>query len=166
MSYNPLFISGTSRGGTNLAIMMLSVNPKVSLSQDPFLSLYKSFSNSVFLENGLKIKDLESPIDEYYYFRKKIKKMKFIQNSDLNMSFNNKNLENLKKVLADRMKLSSPLLIPHLNHLNGKNYKALFDSALTIVKKGRKRLLGRERFIFGVRNVSRKKTLCFHNSLF
>ena len=71
MSYNPLFISGTSRGGTNLAIMMLSVNPKVSLSQDPFLSLYKSFSNSVFLENGLKIKDLESPIDEYYYFRKK-----------------------------------------------------------------------------------------------
>ena len=88
MKTNPLFISGTSRGGTNLAIMMLSVNSDVSLSQDPFLALYKSFYNAVLKLNGIKIKDLNSPLDEYYYFKEKIKLMNFVQNSDLHVPFN------------------------------------------------------------------------------
>jgi hypothetical protein len=137
MKSNPLFISGTSRGGTNLAIMMLSVNPEVSLSQDPFLALYKSFLNEVLSINGLKEKDLQSPLDEYYYYKEKIEIMKIIQNSDLNIPFNNSNLSDLKTVIAERMKLSSPLLIPYLDELKGNNYKALFDSALEIVRKGR-----------------------------
>jgi hypothetical protein len=134
---NQLFISGTARGGTNLAIMMLSVHPDVSLSQDPFLALYKSFFNAVLSTNGLKEKDLQSPLYEYYYFREKIEKMHLLQKSDLNMPFNNSKLEELKTVIADRMKLSSPLLIPHLNQLKGNNYKTLFDYALAIVRKGR-----------------------------
>ena len=137
MPSNPLFISGTSRGGTNLAIMMLSVNSEVSLSQDPFLALYKSFNNAVLSINGLKVNDLQSPLDEYYYYKEKIEIMKIIQNSDLNIPFNNSNLSDLKTVIAERMKLSSPLLIPYLDELKGNNYKVLFDSALEIVKKGR-----------------------------
>jgi hypothetical protein len=137
LSSNPLFISGTSRGGTNLAIMMLSVNSEVSLSQDPFLALYKSFNNAVLSINGLKEKDLHSPIDEYYYYRDKVKEMHLLQKSDLNLHFDNSKLEELKTVLAARMKLSSPLLIQHLDQLKGNNFKTLFDSALDIIKLGR-----------------------------
>ena len=136
MSSNPLFIGGTARGGTNLAIMMLSVHPDVSLSQDPFLPLYKSFNNALLSVNGLEKYDLRSPIDEYYYFPEKLKKMKLLQNSNLNLPFSD-DLEELKIVIAERMRLSSPLLIPHLDQFKGHNYNSLFDSALKIVKMGR-----------------------------
>lgn len=108
MSTNPLFISGTSRGGTNLAIMMLSVNPLISISQDPFLALYKSYNNKVLRDNGVDANDLFKPLDEYYYYDEKIHKMNLIQESNINTPFKYSELEELKMVIAERMKLSSP----------------------------------------------------------
>jgi len=137
MKSSPLFISGTARGGTNLAIMMLSVHPEVSISHDPFLPLYKNFYNAVLTANGLKARDLRAPLDEYYYYREKIKEMRFLQKSELNLPFNNNELEKLKSVISERMALASPLLIPYLEHLKGDNYKELFDSALQIIRLGK-----------------------------
>ena len=136
MKNNPLFISGTARGGTNLAIMLLSVHPDVSLSQDPFLPLYKSFNNSVLSLNGLEEYDLRAPLDEYYYYKNKLSKMKLLQASNLNLIFK-KDLVALKLVIKERMKLASPLLVPFLDQLRGNSYKELFDSALDIIKLGR-----------------------------
>ncbi len=137
MKSNPLFIGGTARGGTNLAIMMLSVHPDISISQDPFLALYKSFNNAVLTANGLKTNDLRAPLDEYYYYREKIEKMHFLQKSDLNIPFINNELEELKAVISERMRFASPLLVPYLDQLEGDNYKELFDSALEIIRLGR-----------------------------
>ena len=137
MKSNPLFISGTARGGTNLAIMMLSVNPDVSLSQDPFLPLYKSFYNKVLSINNLEKMHLRDPLDEYYYYQEKIKKMSLLQKSDLSISFDNAELEVLRTVIEERMQLASPLLVPYIKKLKGTNYKELFNSALEIVRLGR-----------------------------
>jgi len=137
MDYNPLFISGTSRGGTNLAIMMLSVSDSVGIAQDPFLGLYKAFNNAVLLEHGLNGNGLNNPLDEYYYYREKILEMNLLQKSDLSIPFDKSELEQLKKVIVNRMALSSPLLIPFIDNLQGKRYKDLFDSALDIVRLGR-----------------------------
>lgn len=136
MKSNPLFISGTARGGTNLLIMMLSVNAEVSLSQDPFLILFKSFKNAVLSHNGFKPNDLREPLDEYYYFKEKIKKMRLLLESDLNLRFDS-DIEALKTAIANRMKFASPLLVPHLDQLKGSNYRELFDTAFEIVRLGR-----------------------------
>ena len=117
--------------------MMLSVNQDVSLSQDPFLPLYKSFYNKVLSINNLEKMHLRDPLDEYYYYPDKIKKMNLLQNCDLSISFDNAELEDLRIVIEERMQLASPLLVPYIEKLNGNNYKELFDSALEIVRLGR-----------------------------
>lgn len=133
----PLFIAGTARGGTNLAIMIASVHPEVSLSQDPYLALYKSLRNAAVAPHGIVGFDLESPLDEYYYFDERMRVMKLVQQADLDLPFDQHELPALKAVLADRMRLSSPRLIPHLDHLSGRTYRELFERGLDIIARGR-----------------------------
>lgn len=133
----PLFIAGTARGGTNLAIMIASVHPEVSLSQDPYLALYKSLRNAAVAAQGPSGFDLESPLDEYYYFAERVRIMKLVQQADLDLPFDARELPALKTVLADRMRLSSPRLLPHLDRLHGRTYRELFECGLDIIARGR-----------------------------
>lgn len=133
----PLFIAGTARGGTNLAIMIASVHSEVSLSQDPYLALYKSLRNAAVAPDGIHGFDLESPLDEYYYFDERLRVMKLVQQADLDVPFNQHELPALKAALADRMRLSSPRLVPHLDHLSGRTYRELFERGLEIIARGR-----------------------------
>src|SRR5262245_26296819 len=101
----PLFVSGTARGGTNLAIMMASVHPAVELVQDPFLALLKSFRNTLIGKAGLPGFDLQSPLDEYYYFDERLAVMRAIQEADFNLAFDQSGLDALRTALAARMSL-------------------------------------------------------------
>ena len=47
MNSSLLYSVGTARGGTNLLNLILNVNDDVHLSQDPMLSLFKSFRNNL-----------------------------------------------------------------------------------------------------------------------
>lgn len=138
---SPLFMSGTARGGTNLTTMMLSVHPGVSLSQDPFLPLFKSLRNAM-VKHRMKTQpadfDPESPLDEYYFFDHKLEILKLIQGGSLDIPFSGSELSSLLESLAKRMALSSPLLIPYLSELRGDTYLDLFKAALRIVRLGRK----------------------------
>jgi len=129
----PLFVSGTARGGTNLAIMMASVHPEVALVQDPFLALLKSFRNAVVAPKGLPGFDLQSPLDEYYYFDEKLAVMKEIQTADLEVPFDPAERGALVATLAARMKLSAPLLVPHLDRIEGRTYRELMESGLRVI---------------------------------
>jgi sulfotransferase family protein len=135
-----LFLSGTARGGTNLITMLLSVHPDIQLAQDPYLPLFKSFRNTVIRNSNkteLENFDPKMPLDEYYYLNSRLTVMKLIQNSDLCTSLDKSERSELLKSLKDRMKLSSPLLIPFIDELQGENYKELFESAVKIVGKVR-----------------------------
>jgi hypothetical protein len=129
----PLFVSGTARGGTNLAIMIASVHPEVALVQDPYLALLKSFRNAVVTANGAAGFDLQSPLDEYYYFDAKLAVMKRIQEADMDVPFDPAERAPLLATLAARMKLSAPLLIPHLDRIDGRTYRELMENGLRTI---------------------------------
>lgn len=144
MDNSLLYSVGTARGGTNLLNLILNVNDDVHLSQDPMLSLFKSFRNSLITStqdiylNSNSRDPLDSyylPLDEYYYFSDKLRVMKMIQEANLDVKFNQSEIDSLRDSLANRMKLSSPLLIEHLNLLNGETYKELLLSAQKIMAK-------------------------------
>jgi len=144
MNSSLLYSVGTARGGTNLLNLILNVNDDVHLSQDPMLSLFKSFRNNLITnakdihENVNSRDPLDNyylPLDEYYYFSHKLNVMKMIQEANLDIDFNQSEIDSLRDSLANRMKLSSPLLIEHLNLLNGRTYKELLLSAQKIMAK-------------------------------
>ena len=91
----PLFASGTARGGTNLMTMMLSVHPQISLSQDPYIPLFRSFRNAIVSASAdaglLEGFDPEGPLDEYYYFDQKLAVMRMVQDADLSRSVDHVN---------------------------------------------------------------------------
>ena len=121
--------------------MLLSVHPDVSLAKDPYLPLFRSFRNELLanLSNSHQFVNFNpsTPLDEYYYFDEKLEVLSAIQKSDLSLSFDVSQLSQLMDNLGERMSLSSPMLIPYLNQLQGNTYTSLFDSALKIVGLGR-----------------------------
>lgn len=135
----PLFASGTARGGTNLITMMLSVHHSVSLAQDPYLPLFKIFRNQVVRDSGCFAAqyDYESALDEYYYFENRLSIMRLVQEATLDHVFDNSLREKFHSSLVSRMKLSSPLLAPYANRVEGSTFKELFDNALEVVALGR-----------------------------
>ena len=110
----PLFSSGTARGGTNIITMMLSVHPLISLSQDPYLPIFKMFRNQLVYEHGSfgEKFDADSPMDEYYYFENKLSVMRLIQDSNLDRVLDSRRVKELQNSLLNRMKLTVPLLVP------------------------------------------------------
>ena len=138
---SPLFASGTARGGTNLMTMMLSVHPQISLSQDPYIPLFRSFRNAVVAASGdsevLDRFDPEGPLDEYYYYNQKLAVMGMVQDADLSLSFDRDGADELVKSLGARASLSSPRLVPYVDQIRGEDYKELFEAALKVVALGR-----------------------------
>ena len=130
-----LFTAGTSRGGTGIHTNILNTNKVVKIAQDPFLALWTSYRDELALKNNLKDFTPKSPLDEYYFHPEKIFFMNKIIESNLNIAFEQKNLNSLKNDLSKRIHLSSGLLKERLNNLEGNTYKDLLDSALSIVDK-------------------------------
>jgi len=120
---------------------MLSVHPEISMAQDPFLPLFKSFRNAVIESAGnpslTGVRDPGYPLDEYYYFEDRLSVMRRVQSADLNLDFPAGRMPQLLDDLSTRMKLSAPLLAPHLKKLSGSTYKSIFESALEIVRTGK-----------------------------
>lgn len=131
-----LFASGTARGGTNLMDMILSVHPQIKVSQDPYLSLFKSYRRALVQTYKNKRIMLEDPLYEYYYSAEQLEIMDLIQNSDLSIKFDETEMPELIESLRNRMILSSPRLIEHLGSLKGDTYKDLYNSAMNIIASG------------------------------
>ncbi len=135
----PLFVSGTARGGTNLAIMMASVLPEVALVQDPYLALLKSFRNTLMARDRVEGFDLHSPLDEYYYDDRRLDVMRRIQDATLDVPFDAQSLDELREVLANRMRLSAPLMLPYLGELQGGTYREVMERGIEIIGKAWKK---------------------------
>lgn len=132
----PLFSVGTARGGTNLLGMMLSVNTEISMAVDPYLPLFRSLRNGI-LRNAQdpEIREAVPPasaLDDYYFSRKKWRALEAIQNSTLEVPFEQSERPALLQAMTARASLSSTHLVPHLEKLRGGSYLDLFKGALEI----------------------------------
>lgn len=132
----PLFVSGTARGGTNLAIMMASVHPEVALVQDPYLALLKSFRNAVIRgRDGAAFEkvNLESPLDEYYYDEDKLAVMRAVQETPFDLPVSAGEVEAIQRALPARMGLTAPLMIPFATSITGTTYRELMAKGIAAI---------------------------------
>ncbi len=134
---NPLFLCGPANCGTNLVKAILGVNDKIHLESEPFLPLFQFLRTSILKKKLKKYKNLkfDEPLFEYYFSKEKINKLEIIQNSNLNIKIEKKNLLFLKKKIQKRMNDYVPHLIKDLNLIDGKTYKDLFYNAIQLVDK-------------------------------
>ncbi|MBI2339363.1 MAG: sulfotransferase [Deltaproteobacteria bacterium] len=140
MPIRPLIISGTPRGGTNLLDMILSVHPEVTVAQNPYLPLLKSFRNTLIRRSGkAPCHDWEAPLDEYYYFDHKLEVMRLIQAATMDIPFDASEVAALMDSQVKRMSFSSPRLIPLIDHLKGETYRQLLDSGLRMIRLAHQR---------------------------
>lgn len=126
-----LFLSGTARGGTNLAIMMLSANKHINLCQDPLLPLLKYYKATILNENI--IESMSNPLDEYYYYDNKIKNMFKIQDSNMKVPLDSKYLKDLNIQLKNRMSLSSPQYVNKVDKINEKTFSNYIEKFINII---------------------------------
>lgn len=140
MSYY-LFTSGTARGGTNLRAQMLSVHRDICLASDPFLPLFRELRNTIIEHTqDTEVKaalDRNSPLDDYYFSPVKLRMMKYVQESDLDLSFDNERWTALEQSLVKRTSLASADLVPYLKLLPGLSFREVFKHAVHIIKKAR-----------------------------
>ena len=127
-----LFSSGTARGGTGLPVNILGSHPNVSLSQDPFLPLWKHFRSDLLSQYDLCNILASKPLDDYYYCSKKISYLDCIQASNLS-DVRILDLPSIKSSLYPRTSLSSANLAEYIERLNGSNYYDLIQSCLDII---------------------------------
>ena len=136
MNYKPLFLCGTARGGTNLVKAALGVNNDIVLESEPFLPIYISLRDKIIKDNdnpSLSYIKPGSPLDEYYYLDAKLTAMEAIQNSSLNVDFDNLENQSLRSKITKRMNDYVPHLINNIDLIAGNNYGEIFDSALECI---------------------------------
>ena len=118
MNYKPLFLCGTARGGTNLVKAALGVNNDIVLESEPFLPIYTSLRDKIIKDNdnpSLSYIKPGSPLDEYYYLDAKLTAMEAIQNSSLNVDFDNLENQSLRSKITKRMNDYVPHLINNID---------------------------------------------------
>ena len=133
---NPLFLCGPANCGTNLVKAILGVNENVHLESEPFLPLFQYLRTEILKKKSKDTKTkYTDPLFEYYFSKLDIDKIQTIQNSNLKVKINKKQLNDLKKNVLKRMDDYVPHLKKDIKHLKGLNYKSVFDSAIKIIDK-------------------------------
>jgi hypothetical protein len=141
----PLFVSGTARGGTNLAILIASVHPQVALVQDPYLALLKSFRNALVRARGAEYGvvegsfDLSSPLDEYYYYDQKLAVMRLLQEASFDLPISQEEVLAVQRVMPERMKLTAPLMVPFAPTISGETYAEMMTRGIEVIGLARRK---------------------------
>ena len=118
---------------------MLSVHRDICLASDPFLPLFRELRNTIIEHTqDTEVKaalDRNSPLDDYYFSPVKLRMMKYVQESDLDLSFDNERWTALEQSLVKRTSLASADLVPYLKLLPGLSFREVFKHAVHIIKK-------------------------------
>ncbi len=137
-----LFTSGTARGGTNFRTLLLNNHPKVQMSIDPFIPLFRFYRDSLLKSTGNGLIAQSSILDDYYFSIDKIKVMKEIQNANPDIAFDLSQWNSLKSVIESRMKLASENLIPYLDKLPAPTFKEVFFNTREVILAASKKDIG------------------------
>lgn len=134
----PLFTSGTARGGTNLRAQILSVNKDIRLASDPYLPMFRELSYAILQKTAdSQIMDefeANPYLSDYYFSPTKLKMMKFIQEANLDVKFDQDRWPKLLETMTKRSSLASANLIPFLDLLPSSSFLGVFKNALKVIK--------------------------------
>ncbi|HOE11889.1 MAG TPA: sulfotransferase [bacterium] len=145
MSTTPLFISGMFRSGTTLLGRMLNAHPQIVLASDPYLPFFKTF-RSQLAALSMPDSNPDYPLSDYYFSPSGIALFRRIQDSSLDLPFDESGLDALRKRIRTYGEPYSPKLMPHLHEIAGATYTEIFGSMLELIRryqaKGRGSIIG------------------------
>lgn len=131
----PLFVTGTARGGTTLPAQLLSASRAASVASDPFFPLFRSLRNAILREAGVETLPASAPLQDYYFGDERLRWLDAVQAGSLDAALEPRELDDLRARIADRAALGAPQLVPHLGRLGGAGYRELVESALAVVAR-------------------------------
>jgi hypothetical protein len=132
--FNPLFIFGVARSGTNLLARTISAHPQVVVALDPLMPVFKAWRNLAVQPVAQAQQhefDSYCPFQDFYFdaagsaFLNAI--LKVPNNLPLKLSLD------LKTSICERTALENSRLADALENLNGHTIKEIFDSTLNII---------------------------------
>ena len=125
-----LFSTGTARGGTGLLTQVLGVHPEISVVLEAYLALFKSFRAAVIRHQaGEAVRaafDPNAPLQDYYFTEVRLETMDLIQRASMELPFEPAERPAVLEALRQRTPLESADLVPLLDRLEGRTYRALF----------------------------------------
>lgn len=110
------------------------------MALDPFIPLFRFYRDSLLRSIGLEALMLRAPsavLDDYYFDRAKIAIMKALQHADPDIPFDMAGWDDLKSAIANRMKLASVDLIPHLDELPAPTFRETFVNTTRVIAAAR-----------------------------
>lgn len=131
-----LMTSGTARGGTNFRTLMLNNHPRIQLSLDPFIPLFRFYRDSLLRSVGaanLLERFPSNVLDDYYFSTTKLQVLRAVQSADPDIPFDHSQWDALKPVIAARMQLASVNLVPHLDKLPAPTFREVFENTTRVV---------------------------------
>ena len=123
-----VFISGMFRSGTTLLGRLINAHKEVAIATDPYMFFFKSFRNEIAKIHEITI-DSESPLGDYYFSVEKLKLLKAIQTASFDTAFNLSHLDELREGIYSCGINYSPLIMPHMDEINGKTYTGKFNNS-------------------------------------
>ncbi|NJL54857.1 sulfotransferase [bacterium] len=134
VKFNPLFIFGVARSGTNLLARSISNHPHAMVALDPFMPLFKTWRN-LAIEPVAKAQhhqfDPQCPFQDFYFDPSGSVFLNTILNVSSNLPLT-PSLK-LKASIYERAALENPGLADTLRDLDGNTIEEIFISALNII---------------------------------
>jgi len=131
--FNPLFIFGVARSGTNLLARSISTHPQAMIVLDPLMPLFKAWRN-LTAEPVAKARhypfDPQCPFQDFYFDPTGAAFLDAMLNASSSLP-----LElslHLKTSICERTALEDPRLANALRDLEGNTIKQIFSSVLNI----------------------------------
>ena len=120
---------------------LLSVNEEINLASDPYIPLFRQFRNAVIERSNdpevVAALDPNTPLDDYYFSPIKHRTMLEIQESSLEIPYDQSQHADLLQALERRTSLGSGDLVPFLSKLTGETFLELFRNSLRIIGTAR-----------------------------
>lgn len=137
MTFQPLLVTGTARGGTTLLARLLDAHPQAAVALDPYFPLFRSLRDALLRAAGIETLSPSAPIQDYYFADERIRMLDAVQAGGLDVPLEPAEVERLRAATAARASVEAPSLVPAAEQLAGATYRELFDSALQAVARGR-----------------------------
>ncbi|MGD1906284.1 MAG: sulfotransferase [Leptolyngbyaceae cyanobacterium] len=132
--FNPLFIFGVARSGTNLLARTISAHPQAVVVLDPLMPLFKAWRN-LSVEPAVQVLqkdfDPQCPFQDFYFDAAGATFLDAVLNAPSNLPL--RLSLDLKTAIFERTSLENLKLANALKNLEGQTIKEAFGSTLNII---------------------------------